>query len=400
MYLITNGRIITEESILIGYDLVVKDDRIFQIVPQGEAESIDDIQVIDGAGGYVTAGFIDIHSDYIENMAAPRPTCLMDFYMSVRETEKQLVSHGVTTMFHSLSLFKDSEYKRKPIRDPENVRKFIDLIDKTQEGQHLIRHRFHARFEIDNLTEVEKLKEYIKEKKVQLLSFMDHSPGQGQYRNLKVYRDMVKSYNDVDDEAIVNMISRHQTKEKVTIDGMKEIAELAHKNGIPIASHDDDTVEKLELVQSLGVTISEFPITMEIAQKAKEKGMFTMAGAPNILLGGSHSGNLSAAEAIQTNNIDILCSDYYPPALLHAVFALHEKYGLNLVEIFKLVTLNPAKAVAMDQEIGSIKVGKKADLLIIEKIEAGYPVITAVMVDGKLKQKTFYPLTGRDKEND
>ncbi|MDR3540558.1 MAG: phosphonate metabolism protein PhnM [Desulfosporosinus sp.] len=396
MYLITNGRIITEESILIGYDLVIKDDRIFKIIPQGEAEIVDGLQVIDGADGYVTAGFIDIHSDYIETMAAPRPTCLMDFNMSVRETEKQLVSHGVTTMFHSLSLFKDSEFKRKPIRDPENVKKFADLIAKTQTGQHLIRHRFHARFEIDNLKEVEKLKGYIKEKKIQLLSFMDHSPGQGQYRDLKVYSDMVKSYSDVDDESIVNLISRHHAKEKVTIAGMKDIAELAHHNGIAIASHDDDTIEKLELVQSLGVTISEFPITMEIARKAKEKGMFTMAGAPNILLGGSHSGNLPAAEAILANNIDILCSDYYPPALLHAVLALHVKYGLNLVDVFKLVTLNPAKAVAMDQEIGSVKEGKKADLLIIEKIEDDYPVITLVMVDGKIRQQTFYPVADQN----
>jgi len=392
MYLITNGRVIMEESILIGYDLVVKDDRIFKIVPQGETEIVEGLQVIDGAGGYVTAGFIDIHSDYIENMAAPRPTCLMDFQMSVRETEKQLIAHGITTMFHSLSLFKDSEYKRKPIRDPENVRKFIDLIDRTQASQYLIRHRFHARFEIDNLTEIDKLKGYIEEKKVQLLSFMDHSPGQGQYRDLTVYREMVKSYNDVDDELIADMISRHQAKEKVTIDGMREIAELARKNGIPIASHDDDTVEKLELVQSLGVTISEFPITMEIAQKAKAQGMLTMAGAPNILLGGSHSGNLSAAEAIKASNIDILCSDYYPPALLHAVFALHERYGLKLVDVFKLVTLNPAKAVGMDQEIGSIKEGKKADLLIIETIDVDYPVVTSVMVDGELRQKTYYPL--------
>lgn len=391
MYLITNGRIITEEAILSGYDLVVQGDRIMQIVPHGEADLAPGTEVIDGAGGYVTAGFIDIHSDYIEHMAAPRPTCVMDFQMSVRETEKQLISHGITTMFHSLSLFKDSEYVRKPIRDPENVKKFVDLIEGTHTGRHLIRHRFHARFEIDNFKQVPKLKQYIEEKKVHLVSFMDHSPGQGQYRDLNVYRKMVKSYNDVDDQMILNMISRHQAKEKVTIEGMREIAELAAKNGIAIASHDDDSFEKLELVQSLGVTISEFPITMEVAQRAKEKGMFTMAGAPNVLLGGSHSGNLSAAEAILNNNIDILCSDYYPPALLHAVFSLHKRYGLNLVEIFKLVTLNPAKAVTLDQEIGSLKEGKKADILIIETIDEGFPVITMVMVDGKLMQKTHYP---------
>ncbi|KLU66619.1 alpha-D-ribose 1-methylphosphonate 5-triphosphate diphosphatase [Desulfosporosinus acididurans] len=394
MFIITNAQIITEESILTGYDLLIKDDRIFKIVAQGEdaltEELQEDIQVIDGAGGYVAPGFIDIHSDYIETMAAPRPTCLMDFQMSLRETERQLVSHGITTMFHSLSLFKDTEYKRKPIRNPENVRKFIDLVAGTGTNHYLIRHKFHARFEIDNVNDVEELKEYIEEKKVQLVSFMDHSPGQGQYRDLEVYRNMVKSYNDLEDQVIDQIIDRHQRKEKVTIDGIRQIAELAREKGIAIASHDDDTVGKLDLVQSWGVTISEFPISLAIAQKAKKKGLFTMAGAPNILLGGSHSGNLSAAEAILANAIDILCSDYYPPGMLHAVFMLHETHKFGLVDAFKLVTLNPAKAVSLDQEIGSIREGKKADLLIIQMIEENYPVITAVIIDGKLKQTTSY----------
>ncbi|MDR3602825.1 MAG: phosphonate metabolism protein PhnM [Desulfosporosinus sp.] len=390
MYLITNGLIVTEDSILSKYDLLVKDDIITKILPQGTVELNDDIQVLDAAGGYISPGFIDIHSDYIEHMAAPRPTCLMDFQMSIRETEKELISHGITTMFHSLSLFKATEYKYKPIRDPKNVRKFIDLIDQTQTSRHLIRHRFHARFEIDNINEVERLTTYIAENKVHLVSFMDHTPGQGQYRDLQVYRDMVKSYEETSDEEIDNMISRQQAKLKVTIDRMKEIADLAQKNGIAIASHDDDSIKKLELVQSLGATISEFPITIEVALKAQAQGMFTMAGAPNILLGGSHNGNLSAPEAILANSIDILCSDYYPPALLHAVFAMHKNYGMDLVAMFKLVTLNPAKAVKLDREIGSIREGKKADLLIIEKVEQDFPVVTLVMVNGRLVQRTHY----------
>jgi len=122
-----------------------------------------------------------MNSDYIEHMASPRPSCLMDFHMSIRETEKELVSHGVTTMFHSLSLFKDTEYKPRPIRDPKNVRKFIDLIAQTGTGRNLIRHRFHARFEIDNIKEAQRLATYLEENKVHLVSFMDHTPGQGQY---------------------------------------------------------------------------------------------------------------------------------------------------------------------------------------------------------------------------
>lgn len=393
MYLITNGRIVTEESILDGFDLLIQDNRIERIALTGEIATDSSMQVIDAADGYVTPGFIDIHSDYIEHMAAPRPTSLMDFQLSLREAEKELITHGITTMFHSLALFKEDVFGYKPIRDPKNVKKFIDLIDQSHHSKHLVRHRFHARFEIDNIEEFENVKSYILENKVHLISFMDHTPGQGQYRDLEVYRQTVKGYRDhLGDEEIDKIIDDHQNKEKVTLDGIRELAELARERRIAIASHDDDTLAKLELVQSFGTTISEFPITLEIAQKAKESGMHTIAGAPNVLLGGSHSDNLSAAVAIQMNYIDILCSDYYPAALLHAVFEMHMRHQVDLVELFKMVTINPAKAVNMDDELGSIREGKKADLLIIEKIEADFPVITAVFVDGKLIQKTNYRL--------
>ncbi|CRK82201.1 phosphonate metabolism protein PhnM [Neobacillus massiliamazoniensis] len=392
MYLITNGHIVTEAAILEGFDLLIKDDRIEKIAFRGEMPIDETLEVIDAAGGYISPGFIDLHSDYIENMAAPRPTSLMNFYLSLREAEKELIAHGITTMYHSLSLYKFTEYVHKPIREPENVKKFIDLIEQSHTNSHLVRHRFHARFEIDNVNEVDNLKAYIAENKVHLISFMDHTPGQGQYRDLEVYRHTVRGYNDISisDDEIDRIITKHMTKEKLAIDAMRDIAQAAMENNIAIASHDDDTIEKLELVKSFGAQISEFPITMEIAKKAKEQGMSTLAGAPNVLLGGSHSGNLSAAEAIQEGAIDILCSDYYPAAMLHAIFEMNKTYGQDLAEMFRLVTINPAKAVKLDHEIGSIKEGKKADLLIIEKIQHDFPVITTVMVDGKLIQKTNY----------
>lgn len=392
MYLITNGKIITEAAVLEGFELLIKEDRIEQITFKGEIPLDNTIEVIDAKGGYISPGFIDLHSDYIEHMAAPRPTAMMDFRLSLWEAEKELISHGITTMYHSLSLYKFSEYEYKPIREPENVRKFMNLIDETHTRPHLARHRFHARFEIDNVEEVNSLKSYIAEKKVHLVSFMDHTPGQGQYRNLEVYRDTVKSYNNMTDGEINNIITWHMTKEKVELECLKEIALVAKENNIAVASHDDDSLKKLEFVKSLGAGISEFPITMEVAKKAQEFGMYTIAGAPNVLLGGSHSGNLSAAEAIQEKAITILCSDYYPAAMLNAVFKMNKEYGMDLAELVRLVTINPAKAVKMDSQIGSIQEGKKADLLIIEKLPDDFPVITAVMVDGRLVQKTNYPI--------
>jgi phosphonate metabolism protein PhnM len=389
MYYIIHGKVITENQILDGFDLVLDQDRIVEIKPHDEIPK--NVKVIDACGGFVCPGFIDIHSDYIEHMAAPRPTCMMDFNLSIHETEKELASHGITTIFHSLSLYKNWDFSHKPIRDPENVQRFVELITATHSRNHLIRHRFHARLEIDRIEELSRLKQYIQENKVHLISFMDHTPGQGQYQDLSVYRKTIQSYNaHLSDADIEKMIIKHQTKEHLSKEQLKEIAQEASLYNIAIASHDDDSIEKLEINQQIGVQISEFPTRLSIAKEAKKKGFFTLAGAPNILLGGSHSGNLSATEAILNDCIDILCSDYYPPALLHALFKMHKTFGTNLVDMIKMVTINPARAVKMDQDLGSIAEGKKADLLIIETIEDDFPVITSVFVDGCLVQKMNY----------
>ncbi|MDU1115102.1 MAG: phosphonate metabolism protein PhnM [Clostridium butyricum] len=388
MYLLTNGKIITEEGIIEGYDILIENDIIKKICKNGEVDS-DEIEVINAYGGFISPGFIDIHADYIENMSSPRPTSIMDFNLSLRETEKVLINTGITTMYHSLSLYGKDIFENKPIRSDENVIKLIDTIENTQNKRHLIRHRFHARFEIDNVKGVERLKKYIRDGKINLLSFMDHKPGQGQYRNIETYRKTLKGYKDVTDSEIDEMIEERQFKDTITSETIEEIAHMAKDRNISIASHDDDSFDKIDFIKGIGATISEFPITMDVAKYAREKGMFTIAGAPNVLLGKSHSGNLSASEAIKDNCIDILCSDYYPAAMLHSVFILNEKYNMDLCEMFKLITINPAKAVKIDNILGSIKEGKKADILIIEKLEE-LPVITSVFVDGKLISKINY----------
>lgn len=388
MYLLTNGKIITEEGILQEYDLLIEDDVIRKIGEKGSIRTIG-IEKIDLKGSYVAPGFVDIHSDYIENMASPRPTSIMDFNISLREAEKVLLNNGITTMFHSLSFYGLDLFENKPVRKRENVIKLMDVINKTHNEKHLIRHRFHARVEIDSIDEVENIKNYIKEGNVHLLSFMDHTPGQGQYSDIDMYRKILKGYKNISDSEIDEMVEARRNKATITVDVMKEMAELAKERNIAIASHDDDSVEKIDFVKELGASISEFPITADVARVAQKEGMLTIAGAPNVLLGKSHAGNLSAAEAIKENCIDILCSDYYPAAMLHSIFKLNEQYGVDLCEAFKYVTINPAKAVKMDNVIGSIKEGKKADLLIIEKLDE-IPVITSVFVDGKLMSRINY----------
>jgi alpha-D-ribose 1-methylphosphonate 5-triphosphate diphosphatase len=390
LYIIHNGKIVTEEEILEGHAIIVEGEGIHAIILEGEVINYPDAEFINAKGGYISPGFIDIHSDYIESIVSPRPTSMMDVNISLREAEKILISHGITTMFHSLSFYREDIFTHKPMRYPENVQRLVDAIDATHNELHLIRHRLHARFEIDNIGEVDRLVENIENGKVHLLSFMDHTPGQGQYRDLEVFRDTLKGYSEITDEEVNVIIAERQSSQLMTMEKIKEVSDLAISKNIAVASHDDDDIKKLELVKSLGTTISEFPITLEVAKKAKELGLQTIVGAPNVLLGGSHSGNLSAAEAIENNCVDILCSDYYPAALLHAIFELSEKYGNDLHRMFMMVTLNPAKAVRMDDELGSIKPGKKADILIIERMEDGYPMLTTTMVNGAVITTTNY----------
>lgn len=390
MYLITNGAVITEQEILENHEVLIDGDRIKGIYPAGTINQDQVSEVLSVGGGYIAPGFIDIHSDFIENMASPRPTSVMDFNLSIRETEKILVNQGITTIFHSLSFYKEDVFGAKPIREHHNVVKLIGVIADSHNRMHLIRHRFHARFEIDNFAGIDNLKDYINCGQVHMVSFMDHSPGQGQYRNLEVFRQTLKGYRELNDGEIDAIIQENMQSEKMTVQAIREISELARSKNIVIASHDDDTAEKIELVQQFGATISEFPITLPVAQAAQAAGMHTIAGAPNVMLGGSHSGNLCAATAIKAGAVSILCSDYYPASMLHAVFTLHKEHGQDLCAMFRLVSANPAKALQLDAEIGSIAVGKKADILIINKIEEDFPVISSVMVDGQIVSRTNY----------
>ncbi len=390
MIVIHNGKIVTENQILHHHAVVVEGEYIQSIISEEELDLLTDAEFIDAKGGYISPGFIDIHSDYIESIVSPRPTSMMNINMSIREAEKILIGNGITTMFHSLSFYREDVFTHKPMRYPKNVQRLVDEIDATHDDLHLIRHRLHARFEIDNIHQVDSLIENIKNGKVHLLSFMDHTPGQGQYRNLEVYRDTLKGYREVTNEEVDRIIKERQNSRFLTIEKMKEVADIAIAEGLAVASHDDDHLAKLEVVRAIGTTISEFPITMDVARKAKEMGLQTIVGAPNILLGGSHSGNLSAVEAIQNDCADILCSDYYPPALLHAIFEMNEKYKVDLHKMFMMVTLNPAKAVKMDHELGSIKAGKKADLIIIERMEDGFPMLKTSIVNGSIITTTNY----------
>jgi alpha-D-ribose 1-methylphosphonate 5-triphosphate diphosphatase len=336
-------------------------------------------------------GIIDIHSDKIEQYIQPRPTSQMDFEFGLKVCERDLLGAGITTIYHSLSLFQDEIFGKGLLRTKDNVQKITELIANIHLRNHLIHHRIHLRIEIDNLEAFDIVRDMINQKKTHLISFMDHTPGHGQYSNLKLYHDTISKYNgrEIDTLGFDGVLEHHKNKTMLSVEQLKELSRLAHDKRIAVASHDDDTDKKLALNKEIGVDISEFPISPAAAKSAKAGGFYTVVGSANILRGGSHSGNMSAAEAILEGCGDIICSDYYPAAILNSVFHMHTKHGVPLTQMVNRVTLNPAKALRTDKDYGSIEPGKKADLLIVELLD-GYPVITHVFVDGKPTSRIEY----------
>lgn len=411
--IISGGTVISEDKILANHDVFVRNGKIAAVRPSGMhgceedsfqiGETFDEDaptlpNVIDARGAFIAPGLIDVHSDFIETIASPRPSVIMDMKSSLYQADRLLAAHGITTMYHSLSLYGEKIFDHKPIRNFENVQKLITAVNEMRETEgedHLIRHRLHLRVEIDAVIHFERIKELIESSAIDMISFMDHTPGQGQYADLDVFSNTLKGYRDLTDEEISLIIKSQQVAQKLSIAQMAELARLAKANGISIASHDDDTVDKVECMASLGAAISEFPITLDVAKHARSQGMHTLAGAPNVMMGHSHSGNLSAREAIEADAIDVLCSDYYPSAMVGAVFLLHEKCGLDLAKALALVTKNPAEAAGISSNYGSLAVGKSADLIIVRELPLGEnsiqtPIITGVFVGGKPVIRTTY----------
>jgi alpha-D-ribose 1-methylphosphonate 5-triphosphate diphosphatase len=386
---IFNAVVVTPDTLLPDHAVIIQEDRILSILPmdslnRGDREE-EEMLYFDARGGYVMPGFIDVHCDYIEGIIQPRPTCLMDFETGLREAEKHLLGHGVTTIYHSLSLMNGGGGTGKhSFRTRENLERLTGFIREFHLGRHLIRHRFHARYEIDNLTIYDYLTELLKSGGVHELSFMDHTPGQGQYRDLEVYAASYITWAaDCSDKTMDEIMAEAKSKPIASHTMLKRLAALAHERGIPLASHDDDTPEKLALMKNeYGVNISEFPVKMEVAKQAHEEGLFVVVGAPNVMLGGSHSGNLSALDAIRGGCADILCSDYYPASLLHSAFKLESEGLCSLPQAVRMLSLNPAKAMGLAADYGSVELGKKADLLVVRSIQ-NCPMVYKCFIDGR-----------------
>ena len=373
-FVLNNARLLTPTGIREDASLRVENGKITEI-GQG---TLSGTREIDVQGNYLFPGFVDMHSDAIEKGIEPRPNTFFPVDIAVFELDKKIASCGITTMFHSLSFAEMEVGLRSNSSAAGIIRQINEFAAKLK-----VHTKIHARFEITDMAAIPYLEGLIRDDLIHLFSFMDHSPGQGQFRDISSYKSYYGPVYGKSDAEMDGIIDRkRRAREEGAPDAIERLVTLCKEHSISIASHDDDSREKIEWLKELGVGMTEFPVNIEAVRAAREHGISVCLGSPNVLRGESQARNLSAREAISWGYGDILCSDYAPMTMLHAVLALERLEILPLHEAVNMVSLNPARAVGIAGQTGSLEVGKDADMLIVDPSE-GFPRILSTFIGGK-----------------
>lgn len=327
--------------------------------------------VLSGDGLLLMPGMIDMHGDMIEREVEPRPGVRMPFELGLRDLDRRLKVAGVTTAYAAVSFNPKSAYGH--LRSYEHSKEMLRAL-KAMRPMLAVDHRVHARFEVNYPRALSVVEELIADGTVDLVSLTDHTPGQGQYRDLERLTARYQGEGKTRDEAAAAIAERIREKRAEAGDTLATIRAMSAAcavAGVPLASHDDDTAAKVALMQDVGATISEFPVTEEAARAAHAHGLLTVMGAPNALRGESYSGNLSARAAHRAGLLDMLCADYHPSAMLPAVLELAKADPGGLAGAARLATANPARALGLTDR-GAILPGLRADLVVADDSGIGH----------------------------
>lgn len=370
-YLI-NAQIILPYEVVENAALLIEDGVIAAINP----EITSKIPTVDLQGQILIPGAIDLHCDAIEKEIEPRPRTFFPVDFAIAQIDRRNAMAGITTPFHALSF----AHEELGVRNNEMAAEIVRAIHNYQPHA-LVDNRVHCRYEITDPTGLPILLDLLAEGSVHLFSLMDHTPGQGQFKNIQAYQNYLsRTYQKTIAEAQAT-IERKLENALGAKERIETLIAKALSRNVAIASHDDDTPERVKTMTAMGVKLSEFPVNLATAQAARSQGLATIFGAPNILRGKSQSGSMKAIEAIHYQVASCLCSDYAPSALLTAVFRLPDISDLSLPEAIALVSTNPAQALNLSDR-GEIAVGKRADLVVVQKVQ-GLLQVTQTWVSGQ-----------------
>ena len=369
--ILSGDRVLHADGSIRPGSLSVADGRIAAVTAEPAGSAID-------AGRYlVLPGIIDLHGDAFERQLMPRPGVHFPAVPALLETDRQLLTNGITTAYHGVTLSWEPG-----LRGIEVAREFLVALSEARPRLGADT-RLHLRFECFNLDAVEEVLGWIYAGRIDLLAFNDHNDDTAR----DIVRGKFATYlgrTRLDEARFVALFEQISARRDAVPAAVVRLADAARKAAIPMASHDDNSPALRRHYRALGCRISEFPVDVETARCAIEADESVVLGAPNVVRGGSHARRLTASEAAEAGLCSVLTSDYYYPTLLHAAFILAGRGVLPFTECWALVSRNPALAAGLADR-GEIAPGRRADLILVDDTDPALPRVVASYVAGELR---------------
>ncbi|SEP94285.1 alpha-D-ribose 1-methylphosphonate 5-triphosphate diphosphatase [Thalassovita taeanensis] len=373
--ILANANVVLETEVICG-SVHIRDGIIVAIdsggaVPVG-AEDLE--------GDLLCPGLIELHTDNLERHIQPRPKVDWPHAAAIIAHDAELAGVGITTVFDALRV------GSIPAGTKTSYGKYArgladEILAMRQAGALRISHYLHLRAEVCSATLIEELAEFRESDRVGIVSLMDHMPGQRQFRDIEKYRAYVSGKYGMQDADFLEHISRlKELHDALGEKHEKAAVTEAQRLGAVLASHDDTTAAHVVVSAQHGIRLAEFPTTVEAARACRDNGIAVMMGAPNLIRGGSHSGNVAAGELAELDLLDIVSSDYVPAALLSSALVLGDMWG-DMARGIATVTKAPADAAGLTDR-GRIAIGERADLIRVARV-AGASAVRETWVQGK-----------------
>jgi len=369
-----NARIVTADEVFNG-SLRVADGKIAAMNRERGSLEGEDCQ-----GDYLLPGLVEIHTDNLEKHLMPRPKVSWPVLPAIVAHDAQIIAAGITTVLDAISV---GDIEPDSLRTRTLQASIRGLNEIRRAGTLRSEHYLHLRLELAEPDLHALFAPFLQDASLKLVSLMDHTPGQRQWTDIGHYRTYVTGKRGWSQEKVDQMLAILMERQRQHVKRNRDTMIALCREQQPalcLATHDDTTAAHVEEGVAEGVCISEFPTTADAARAARRHGLAIVMGAPNRVRGGSHSGNVSAAELAQQDLLDILSSDYVPTSLLHAAFLLQED-GYSLPKALATVSRNPAQVIGL-QDRGEIAAGLRADLVRVRMVD-GYPVVLAVWRAGE-----------------
>ena len=374
----TSAQIVLADEVILG-TVHVKDGFISDI-SRGKSSVL---AAIDCGGDYLVPGLIELHTDHLETHYCPRPGVRWGMLPSIQAHDAQIAAAGITTVYDCLRCGRENYQSGYDAGEMTALAESLELAKK--QNRLRVEHRLHLRCEVSTSDVLDDFYQFDDIPGVGMVSMMDHAPGQRQFTSLESYAQYHQKRLKMSDSEFAEYIDmRVQASKTYSDKHRRELSEICGQRNIPMASHDDATLSHVRESIQYGVRVAEFPTTYEAARASHDAGLGVLMGAPNVVRGQSHSGNVAAKTLAENQCLDVLSSDYIPSSMMQAVFMLAlELELLSLPEAIALVSKNPANIMGLDDR-GEIAVGRRADLVQVSQTTSTdvAPIVRTVWREG------------------